>query len=122
DPRALDELRGAGLVRGTGRQADGAVEPYHDRIRERVALALDADEARGLHLALAEFFENEGRAEADAIAHHYAAAGDAERAVRWMRAAAADATASLAFARAADLYGRAAALTNDDDEGIDLLV
>lgn len=122
DAAKIDELRLAKLVRSLGRNPRAALEPYHDHVRERLIETMTSERRRAVHANLAEFLEKDRRVDADAIAHHHAAAENAERAIAWMRRAALEATDSLAFARAAELYAKAAAIAVDADDRIDLVI
>ncbi len=103
---ALQTLTAERLVR-VGRSERGElVEVFHDRVRETVLASLPATRERACHRRLAEAVEarpGEALGEPEILAHHLVAAGDAERARQHMIMAAAQASASLAFARAAEL-------------------
>src|SRR5690606_22482836 len=79
---AIDALRRASFVRTAGTSADDAVEPFHDRVREALAGALDAEAARRVHRELAAALEHgmreprERAAEAAAAALAHALAFD----------------------------------------------
>ncbi len=110
-------LRGARLVRGTGRPQQDEVEPYHDWVRETMVAILAPEEIAAHHLRLALALESSGHADHEALAVHYQSAGRYEWAARHF-ARAADASSNLlAFAHAARLYRRALRLrpiTADD--------
>jgi len=102
DVRLLTQLRNAKLLKG-----DDVLELYHDRIRETVNETLPAERERALHHRLAEVLEGRGDADPEALARHWAGAGDWARAFPHTLEAARRAEQSLAFDRAAALYGEA---------------
>jgi hypothetical protein len=93
------------LVRTSGTRL-AHVECYHDRIRECVLERLAPLELRGWHGRIASALEMQATPDAEALARHWEGAGNRERAAGYLRAAADDAAATLAFARAALLYQR----------------
>ncbi|HWO24605.1 MAG TPA: AAA family ATPase [Kofleriaceae bacterium] len=125
DP-ALARLRHAHLVRAADRSRKGAVEPYHDRVREAVLEHLEAEPRRACHRALAQALLAVTPSPApsapstpsapsasdawwgpEAVGVHLHAAGDLEQAAGYLRLAADQAAAALAFDRAARLYRQA---------------
>jgi hypothetical protein len=106
-PERVDEavaiLRAARLARTSGGRGDDVVEPYHDRVREAVASRLDAPTRSARHEQLARALADSG-ADPELVATHWLGAGDAPRAARLVMRAAEDASAALAFDRAARLY------------------
>jgi eukaryotic-like serine/threonine-protein kinase len=102
--RHLSVLRVGHLVRSGGVQLGDVVEPYHDRVREAVAARLTDAVRIGWHKKLAISLEALGHAEPELMAFHLEGAGDAERAAQFAADAAEQATATLAFGRAARLY------------------
>jgi hypothetical protein len=113
DPTTLDHLRRRKLIQsGT---ADVHVEAYHDRVREIALAALPDARRRHLHLALAHALERSDVAEPDVLARHYREAGDREHALVWTLRAAEHAAATLAFARAVELWRASASLADDPD-------
>ena len=112
DPATLDHLRRRKLIQSS--TADVQVEAYHDRVREVALAALPAERRRELHLALAHALERSELAEPDALARHYREAGDTASALSWTLRAAGHATATLAFARAVELYRAAVPLASDE--------
>ncbi|MGK4009163.1 AAA family ATPase [Sorangium sp. So ce1036] len=102
--RALSVLRAANLVRTGGSGQDEFVEPFHNRIRETVMARLDEHASRGWHGRLALALEASGRAELEALAEHWRAAGDAQRAAGYAVRAGEQAEAAFAFDHAARLY------------------
>lgn len=108
EPGAVSLLRRQHLLRGRGDQ--GMIEPYHDRIRERVVSDLPAAAARAAHQRLAEALDQSGRAEPEQLLCHYREAGQCALAARHAVRAAEQARRALAFDRAARLYREALAL------------
>ena len=106
---AVHLLRARNLIRtrGGGERGAGAMEPYHDRIREVAVALLDADALRGVHRGLAMALSVESDPDPEALAAHFEGAGDYERASQHLVAAAELATRALAFERSAELYRRA---------------
>jgi eukaryotic-like serine/threonine-protein kinase len=102
--RMLSTLRAANLVRTGGSGQDEFAEPFHNRIRETVTSRLAPEDARRLHGRLAQVLESSGRAELEALAEHWRAAGDAVRAARYAVRAGEQAEAAFAFDRATRLY------------------
>ncbi|WP_437983549.1 serine/threonine-protein kinase [Sorangium sp. So ce117] len=102
--RVLSALRAANLVRTGGSGQDEFLEPFHNRIRETVASRLDEQAARSWHGRLALALEASGRAELEALAEHWRAAGDPERAAGYAVRAGEHAEAAFAFDHAARLY------------------
>jgi tetratricopeptide (TPR) repeat protein len=112
---ALGALRSAHLVRTRGAGAADAVEPYHDRVRHSVASAVASDARREIHLRLASAIESHELAKdrPGLLADHLEQAGETQRALAFVEAAARQAEEALAFERAADLYRRALTLGGD---------
>ena len=79
---------------------------YHQRLREAAHAAIPPTTRRTLHRKFAELLEQRGRA-ADQLAYHWREAGDLARAAQWAIAAGDAARAQLAWALAAEWYGRA---------------
>jgi len=124
-------LRHAHLVRAASGTRKGAIEPYHDRVREAVLDHLAPEPRRACHRALAGALlaaaaaSDASRASRDpeaappgssdawwgpeAIGVHLQAAGEIEQAARYLVLAADQAAAALAFDRAARLYRQALA-------------
>ncbi len=104
-PRALFDvlvrLRNERLVRSD--RDDRTVCAYHDRVRESVANHLDSAQRAVLHRELALALQALGRDDAEALARHWEAAGDASQAARYVRVAANKASSALAFSRTATL-------------------
>jgi hypothetical protein len=104
---ALGLLRASRLIRTTGPARQGAVEVYHDRIRETVVAHLPADQLQENHLRLAEALEATPGADPEALAMQFQGAAQFDKASRYFVQAADRATESLAFYHAARLYRRA---------------
>ena len=103
--RALARLGAARLVRGAGEPAE--LECYHDRIREAVVAALPEARRRDLHARLARALAAAPAPDLEALVVHCDGAGDREAAAEYALRAADQASAALAFDRAAGLYRRA---------------
>lgn len=114
DTRATFSLLRAAHLLSTS--ADGErVEAYHDRIRETVVSAMDAERLREVHMRLAVALElAPGLPDAAALAFHFRAAGRSERAADYAALAADRAAEALAFERAARLYNLALSLRAPD--------
>jgi hypothetical protein len=123
DP-ALGRLRHAHLARVADGTGKGAVEPYHDRVREAVLDHLEPELRKACHRALAGALlaapppesaststsSSDGSWGPEVVGEHLHAAGDLEQAARYLALAADQAAAAVAFDRAARLYRRALAL------------
>ncbi len=105
--RRLASLLKAHKLVETRGAAEDRLEPYHDRIRETVVARLGDEALKARHLGLARAFEAAGEGDPETLAVHFLGAGDLARAGRHATAAAASASAALAFDRAARLYGLA---------------
>ena len=102
--KLCNQLRAQNLVRTDGRRDTDGIEPYHDRVREAVRARLAAPVREGWHGRLALALEASGRADAEALAVHWRAAGNLERAGQFAAEAGEQAARALAFDRAASLY------------------
>ncbi|HEY5920102.1 MAG TPA: AAA family ATPase [Kofleriaceae bacterium] len=107
---AIATLRAARLVRAT----DNIVEPYHDRVREAVLARLPRAERVALHFVLGRALQDSG-APPERLAHHWAGAGELERAAACAEAAAERATNALAFERAAEWLEMVLSLGRHDE-------
>jgi hypothetical protein len=79
---------------------------YHQRLRAAAHAAMSPEARRALHLRFADQLERD-RGAPDQIAYHAQHAGESRRAARWAIAAGDAARHQLAWALAADWYGRA---------------
>ncbi len=100
-------LRVANLVRG-GR-ADGALEPYHDRVREAVLEGMEDEERISWHRRLVYALEASplARTRPELLLRHLDVVGESARAVDVAIAAAQRAVAAGAFDQAAGLFALA---------------
>ncbi len=101
---ACEELLADRWIRRCALENREAYETFHDRIRETVVSLLSADELAARHRFLARAWESAPAADAETLAEHYLCAGEPEAAGRHALRAAEQATAALAFERAARLY------------------
>lgn len=106
-PAALSLLRAQHLVRTRTEASVREVEPFHDRIREGALARVPPADLADLHLGLGRALEDLGGADPEALAFHFEAGGDRDRARSYAEAAADRAAEALAFGRAAALYRRA---------------
>ncbi len=100
-------LRQVHLIRTRGPRIEDPVEAYHDRVREVVVRSLSPAVLRDTHKALGVALEDTGRADPEALATHFHAAGEMQRAWQHTLTAAQRAEDALAFEKAAKLYRRA---------------
>ncbi len=103
--KVVRALRIGFLVRTRGQVTD-TIETYHDRVREAVLAKLDEAKRISHHHDLATALENSGAAATDpqALVRHFAAAGEAQRAVSHAEEAALRASATSAFDQAARFF------------------
>lgn len=104
--KALDVLMEQTLVEAAPGHTDGAVAPYHDRIREAVASRMDPEVRKRTHRGLADALDQAGmaREQPQLLIHHLEAAGELGWAADQALAAAQRATLALAFDRAVEMY------------------
>jgi tetratricopeptide (TPR) repeat protein len=114
-------LRKSRLMRIVQPGADPWITTTHNRVREAVMASISAEARERLHAGLAAALESWQEASVDALAHHWRAAGDREKARTYLVSAAGDAAAKLAFDRAAELYGQAIELGAESDDVSQLL-
>ena len=89
------------------RRSQGDVACFHDRIRAVATGCLSGDRARSLHAQLAQVLGEQPETDPAVLARHHVAAGQLELAYEQFERAAAQASTTLGFARAAVLYARA---------------
>ena len=104
---AVTLLTAQRLLRTRDTAGNLALETYHDRIREAVVGTLSESAATARSRALAKAFAVARPADVDALADHFLAAGETDRAVHYALLAGRDAERALAFERAAATYRRA---------------
>ena len=89
DPQGvLNALRGETLVRKRGTEAQDEIEVYHDRIREIVVASLSEEDLKARHHKLARVLSSSNEADAEALAEHFLAAGERNRAAEFAERAA----------------------------------
>jgi class 3 adenylate cyclase/predicted ATPase/DNA-binding NarL/FixJ family response regulator len=95
----------------------------HALTRDAIESAIPLSRRRGLHLRVAEALERvaKGPKAAPSLAHHFAAAGEKTRAIRYARLGASSAIALGAYASAIDLLREAAANSIGVAEEADVL-
>lgn len=103
----LAELRAARLIRSNGARRSDTIEPYHDRVRESVQAHLSEQAQKIWHGRLALALETLGTDDPEALVIHWLGAGHPERSAAYAEKAAEQASAALAFERAARLYRQA---------------
>ncbi len=99
--QSLADLSLAHFVRGYG---EGAVECYHDRIRESVLASLDPQTRAATHVRLARALEAQAPDAPARIGSHWLGAGEPKRAIPWLERAAIAACEMFAFEQEAALY------------------
>ncbi|MHB8862902.1 MAG: serine/threonine-protein kinase [Pirellulaceae bacterium] len=106
-PRLLAQLCRERLVRTSGDGTEPDVEPYHDRVRETVAMWLSGEKQREHHWQLATALEAASGTDPQLLFMHFDTAGDLRKAAHYVLPAAERAAADLAFEQASRLYRRA---------------
>lgn len=105
-PSAVHALVARGFVRiSAPQEGERRLTLAHARIGRIVVERLDEHDVRRFHAGLAKAMETDGTASVEALATHWALAGDHSRAAPYAERAAAAAANALAFERAATLYG-----------------
>ena len=104
---ALAILRSQRLVRVHAQGSVRELSAAHDRIRESALVGVPPDDLAALHLRLARALDGAGSADPEALAFHYDAGGEADKAREHAETAARRAAEAHAFRRAAELYRRA---------------
>jgi tetratricopeptide (TPR) repeat protein/predicted Ser/Thr protein kinase len=110
----LHALRGLNLVRMRDASGQRLLEVYHDRVRERVYDALDAEQLVRVHECLLSALEFSGQGDPDWLHTLALGAGQRATALRYGITAAERANATLAFERAVELYQSCLELTNEE--------
>ncbi len=106
DPNsAVAVLRAERLVRAA--QGEERLEPFHDRVRVAVVSDLETGELVAVHRGLVLAYGSSVPTAHEALVEHLLGAGENVRAARHAIEAATSAEQTLAFRRAADLYGLA---------------
>lgn len=113
----LDALRQSHLVRIRKEGEHRLIEPYHDYIRKAVTGSRDAAWCRTAHQRLAEALEAQENPDVQALAAHFSAAGETDKAIGYLAEAGQQAMAALAFGRAAELFRQSLALRRPEDPG-----
>jgi hypothetical protein len=98
----------------------GAVEPYHDKVREGVLHSLAPSKLRAHHSRLARALEGTATGEPEILALHFREGGDVTMALHYTERAANEAARALAFDRAARLYEAAAELAGSGPDALRL--
>jgi predicted ATPase len=120
-PALLGSLERRDLIRREASSSIKGVQQFsfkHGLIREVAYLTLPRDERRRCHRTIAEFLEEVSLRAGDVdatLAYHWREAGDAEKALAYLLAAADLAGRGWAKARAAHLYAQALELVPDDN-------
>jgi len=105
DARAtVATLAAKSLLRVDGAGLNANVVAYHDRIREGVLLALEPEERRHCHAALARELLAEPDVAPQLVASHLHGSGQLREAAEYALLAAAEAQRTLAYQAAADSY------------------
>lgn len=103
--RIIARLRAMRLVRTAGATPQGAIQAYHDRIREAALSRIDDDASRAAYASLIAAIEASGETiEPARMVRYLVAAGDLVGAAAASAEAADRATSTLAFENAAELY------------------
>jgi len=100
-------LKQRNLIRTRAGQGRDLLEPFHDRIGALTVEDLGAEELQSCHRRLAIALSLEENPDLEALAEHYDAAGESERATVYWVAAGKQAQRALAFDHAASLFERA---------------
>ncbi len=100
----LTQLVTERFVRVRDTRGPRQVEPYHDRVRDAVIASMPAERRQARHLSLARALEGDDPVDAPLAATHFHRAGELRVAARYSIAAAEQASAALAFDRAAQWY------------------
>ena len=111
----IHSLRGLRLIRTRDVGGERLLEVYHDRVREAVQASLSAEQSQSIHAALLQELEPTLQ-QGDPDWLHTLALGAGQRASAFRHGwhAAEHASTSLAFERAAELYGKCILLFNGE--------
>lgn len=104
---AIARLRSGNLIKTHGARGYDALEAWHDRIREAIVAGLTESEHARCHAAIGLALERSGEVDPALLAAHFHAAWQPDKAGAYAMLAAEHATRTLAFDRAAELYGLA---------------
>jgi serine/threonine protein kinase/tetratricopeptide (TPR) repeat protein len=107
-------LRSLRLVRSRDVAGESLLEVYHDRVREAVQISMSAEDSQRICASLLRLLEMQGHSEHDWLHTLALGAGQRTAAFRHGLLAAARASETLAFERAAELYAKCLTLSNDD--------
>ena len=121
DSRLVKQLRSTRLLRFDGAAWTDSVSMFHDRMRESIVDSLAADELCEVHLKLASVLETSAFHNQEAIAFHFDAAKQFDRARQYYRLSGDSAQKAFAFEKAVGLYRRALELTPPSDENVSSL-
>lgn len=113
---AFTQLRLGNLARSSGARGDDVIEVWNDRVERAVLATLTQPRRMVHHLRLARELEATARCDAETLAHHFAEAGEPERALDYAAEAAEASARALAFNRAARLFREAIRLGSGDEE------
>lgn len=102
------------LVQTSGTRALDTIQPFHDRLRQAVLRTLNVELQQAMQLRLAVALETATVPDSEALAWHWAQAGDALRAAQHAERAAGEAMNRLAFERAATFYQQAVEAAPDE--------
>src|SRR5262249_18995955 len=97
---------------------EDALETYHDRIREAFVRRLSPEALMSAHRRIASVLLASNAPDPEALALHFFGAGDRQVGSAYAQRAAAKASASLAFDRAAELYRMAIEPRAADDPSL----
>ncbi|MBI4852900.1 MAG: protein kinase [Acidobacteria bacterium] len=104
-------LRTNRLVRAKSSRHRYELDVYHNRIREAIIKYLPPEKLKAYHFSLVNILENlavnDPQNDPQRLAYHFENAGDSERACKYIILAAEQASKTLAFNQAAQLYQQA---------------
>jgi hypothetical protein len=105
--KMVRDLQSDRLVLSGKGGAQPSIEPYHDQVRRAVAGCMSPERQLSCHRSVAEALEMLAPERSEALAVHWRAAGEGQRARQHAIRAGHHALQSLAFDRAATFYGSA---------------